>query len=67
MRGGQEVNREEGFWDVEADGAAGVHWLTHHAEPRRVLPGGNYSVTLYIDSIAQRTADFNILYYVPAE
>jgi len=67
MRGGREVSREEGFWDVEANGTEGVHWRAYHAEPRQVLPGGNYSVTLYIDNIAQRTADFNIRYYVSAE
>jgi len=64
-RGGQEVAREESFWDVDADGTEGTHWVTYQDERGRVLPGGNYSVTLYVENIAQRTADFRILYYVP--
>jgi len=66
-RNGQEVAREEHFWDVEADGTEGTRWVTHYDEQGRVLPGGTYNVTLYIENVAQRTADFRILYYVPPE
>ena len=65
MLNGQEVAREEHFWDVEADGTEGTRWVTHYDELGQVLYGGNYSVTLYIDNVAQRTADFGLLYYVP--
>ena len=65
MRNQQEVAREEHFWDVDSDGAEGVRWVVYYDEDRRVLPGGQYSVTLYIDDVAQRAAEFRILYYVP--
>ncbi len=64
-RNGQEVTREEHRWDVERDGTAGTYWVSHHSELGRTLPGGNYSVTLYIENAAQQTADFNVRYYVP--
>jgi len=64
-RSGQEVAREENLWDVELDGTEGTHWVTYQNERGQVLPGGSYSVTLYIQNVAQRTADFNVLYYVP--
>lgn len=67
MRNGQEEAREEHFWDVEADGTEGTRWVAHYAELGRVLSGGSYSVTLYIDNVAQSTADFRILYYAPPE
>ena len=67
MRNGEEVSRQEGFWDVEADGTAGTYWVVYYDERRGLLSGGNYSVTLYIDDVVQRTVDFNILYYVPRE
>ena len=65
MLNGQEVAREEHLWDVEAGGVAGTRWVAHYDELGQVLYGGNYSVTLYIDNVAQRTADFRLLYYVP--
>ena len=67
MRNGQEVAREEHFWDVETDGTEGTRWVAYHDERGVVLPGGNYSVTLTIENAVQRTADFNIRYYVPLE
>lgn len=66
-RNGQEVAREEHFWDAETDGTAGTRWVAYYDERGRVLSGGTYSVTLYIENIAQRTAEFNVLYYVPSE
>jgi len=66
-RGGREAGREEDFWDTDADGTEGTHWVTYQNERGQVLAGGNYSVTLYIENVAQRTADFNIRYYVPPE
>jgi hypothetical protein len=66
-RGGQEVARDEDFWDIDADGTEGTGWVSYQNELGQVLPGGNYSVTLFIDNVAQRTADFNIRYYVPPE
>lgn len=65
MRNGEAVARQEHFWDVEADGAEGTRWAAYYDDLGRVLPGGNYSVTLYIDDVAQSTADFRLLYYVP--
>jgi len=67
MRSGQEVKRQEKFWDVAVAGTEGTHWAVHYGEAGQLLPGGTYSVTLYIKNIAQRTADFSILYYVPVE
>lgn len=67
MRNGQEIWREEHFWDAEADGTEGTYWVTYHDETGRVLPGGSYSVTLSIENVVRGTADFNILYYVPSE
>lgn len=65
MRNDQEVARQEGFWDVEAFGARGTRWVAHYDESGRALPGGNYSVTLYIENVAQQMGEFNIRYYVP--
>ncbi len=67
MRYGREVAQEEYFWDVGTDGAEGTHWVAYHNELGRVLSGGNYSVTLYIDGVVHGTTDFRILYYVPRE
>jgi hypothetical protein len=66
-REGEDVAREEHFWDVAADGTEGTRWVAYHDPRGRTLPGGTYSVTLYIENVAQRTADFNIRYYVPPE
>jgi hypothetical protein len=67
MRNGEEVARQERLWDTEAAGAEGTHWIARYDELGRVLPGGSYSVTLYIENIARRTAGFDIRYYVPPE
>jgi hypothetical protein len=64
MRDDQEVAREEGFWDVETYGAEGTRWVAHYTEAGQPLSGGDYSVTLYVDNIAQSTADFNVQFYV---
>ncbi|MEA3341431.1 MAG: hypothetical protein U9R15_15815, partial [Chloroflexota bacterium] len=66
-RNGQEAAREERFWDLEAGGVEGARWVAHYNELGRVLPGGSYSVTLYIDDVAQSAADFRILYYAPPQ
>jgi hypothetical protein len=67
MRNGEEVAREEHFWDIEADGPSGTRWVTYHDERGVSLPGGNYSVTLYVETVSQGTAEFNVLYYVPPQ
>ncbi|MBL7064349.1 MAG: hypothetical protein ISS49_09140 [Anaerolineae bacterium] len=64
---GEEVARQEEFWNVEDAGTAGTRWVAYYNERGRVLPNGSYNVTLYIGNVAQRTADFNILYYVSSE
>jgi hypothetical protein len=64
-RNGAEVAREERFWDVEADGTQGKRWVTYYDKDRQQIPGGNYSVMLYIEDVVQSTAEFTILYYVP--
>jgi len=66
-RNDQEVAREEHFWDVETDGTKGRRWVVYYDERGQTLPGGNYSVTLYIDNVAQRTAEFSIRFYVPPQ
>ncbi len=66
-RNAQEVAREERFWDVASDGTEGTRWVAYYIEGGRTIPGGDYSLTLYIENVAQRTADFSILYYVPRE
>jgi len=66
-RNGQEVAREEHFWDVETDGTEGTRWVVYYDERGWTLPGGNYSVTLYIENVAQRTAEFSIRFYVPPQ
>jgi hypothetical protein len=67
MRNGEEVAREEHFWDIEAYAPSGTRWVTYHDERGVPLPGGNYSVTLYVENALQGTAEFNVLYYVPPE
>ncbi|MDY7079213.1 MAG: hypothetical protein SXV54_20050 [Chloroflexota bacterium] len=64
-RNDQEVAREEHFWDVESDGTEGTLWVTYHVEQGRTLSGGNYSVRLYIENIAQSQANFDVTYYTP--
>ena len=66
-RSGKELAREEHFWDVETGGTEGTRWVAYYDESGRALPGGSYSVTLYIENVAQSTAEFNILYYVPRQ
>ncbi len=69
MRNGEEEARQGGLWDVEAGGTEGTYWVTYHDEADKVLTGGAYSVTLYIENVAQSTpGEFNIIaYYVPPE
>jgi len=67
MRNGQQVTRKEYLWNVETDGTEGTRWVAYHDEAGRTLSGGTYSVTLYIENIAQSTAEFTILYYVPQQ
>lgn len=62
-RNGLEVGRQEYSWDEATLGTAGTHWAAYHDDYGRPLAGGNYSVTLYIDDVEQRTAGFSILYY----
>jgi hypothetical protein len=66
-RSGQEVARQEGFWDVESAGTQGTRWVAYYDPRGAVLPGGTYSVTLAVENIVQRSADFQILFYVPPE
>jgi hypothetical protein len=65
-RNDTEVAQDERFWDVEADGTQGRLWVTYYAKDRQQIPGGEYNVTLYIEGVAQSTAEFTILYYVPS-
>lgn len=67
QRNGQEVARQEGFWDVESAGMQGRRWVAYYDPRGMVLPGGAYSVTLAIANAVQRSADFQILFYVPRE
>jgi hypothetical protein len=67
QRGGQEVARQEGFWDVASAGTRGRHWVAYYDPRGMVLPGGTYSVTITIGDAIQRSADFQILFYVPRE
>jgi len=62
-RNGLEVGRQERFWNEKAFGTEGTCWTAYYDEYGRPLAGGNYSVTLYIDNVEQRTAGFRILYY----
>jgi hypothetical protein len=66
-RNNEEIAREERFWDEEADGTQGTHWVAYYNQDGRTIPGGNYAVTLYIENVAQRTAEFSVLYYVPRQ
>jgi len=66
-RNGNEVAREERFWNVDTGGTEGTRWVAYYDERGQVLAGGTYSVTLYLEDVAQRTADFQILYYVSRE
>lgn len=67
QRNGQEVARQEGFWDVGSAGTQGRRWVAYYDPRGMVLPGGAYSVTLAIENAIQRSADFQILFYVPRE
>lgn len=62
-RSGLEVARQEWFWSEKADETEGTQWAAYYDVYGQTLPGGNYSMTLYMDSAEQRTADFRILYY----
>jgi hypothetical protein len=64
-RNEDEIERQEGFWDVDAFGAKGTRWVAYYDESGRVLPGGNYSVILYIENVAQEVAEFSVRYFVP--
>jgi hypothetical protein len=66
-RDGQEVARQEEFWNVESAGTRGTRWVAYYNENGQVLPGGAYSVTLTVGNVVQRSADFQILFYVPPE
>jgi hypothetical protein len=66
-RNEQEVAHQEGLWDMATAGMKGKYWVAYYDERGQTLPGGDYSVTLYIDGVAQRMASFRILYYVPPE
>lgn len=66
-RGGQEVARQEGFWDVAGAGTQGRRWVAYYDPRGAVLPGGTYSVTIAIADTVQRSADFQIRFYAPRE
>jgi hypothetical protein len=66
-RNEQEVARQEKVWDVASTGMEGTLWVAYYDEGGRTLPGGDYKVALYINSVIQSAVDFNILYYVPPE
>jgi hypothetical protein len=63
MRAGEEVGRQEAFWNAAILGTEGTHWVTYYNSNGSVLAGGAYSVTLYIDNLAQQTADFDIRFF----
>lgn len=67
-RNGQEVKREEYTWVATSDDGVdqGRFWVVYYDENGRTLPGGDYTVTLYIDNVAQAQAEFHITYYVAA-
>jgi hypothetical protein len=60
MREGEEVGRQEAFWNAEVLGTEGTYWVSYYDSNGSLLPSGAYSVTLYIDSAVQQTADFDI-------
>jgi hypothetical protein len=66
-RSGEEISREEGFWDTEADGTKGSTWVTYFDPGGQVLPSGRYSLTLYAENMLMGAADFDVLAYVPRE
>jgi hypothetical protein len=64
MRNGEEVEREEGPWDVERYGAEGTRWVVTRAPVvGDVLFGGAYTVTLAIEGDVAGEATFRIQYY----
>jgi len=67
-RNGREVKREEYTWMATPadDLEQGRFWVVYYDENGRALPGGDYTVTLYIDNVAQDQAEFHITYYVTA-
>lgn len=62
-RSNEEIARQEAFWDEERDGQQGTYWAAYYDDLGRVLPGGAYRVTLYIDNVEKQTAEFTILTY----
>jgi hypothetical protein len=66
-RAGQEVARQEAFWDLETSGTEGTHWTVYNTANGLPIPGGPYSVTLTIADAVQGTAGFDVTYYVPPE
>jgi hypothetical protein len=65
-RAGQEVAREEHVWisDPTTADAKGRLWVAYYNENGRPLAGGDYTVTLYIENVAQSEAAFRINFYV---
>jgi len=51
----------------ETGGTESTHWIAYYDDRGRMLPGGNYSVVLYIDNVVQHTAEFNIRHDVPQQ
>jgi hypothetical protein len=66
-RNGQEIARQGGFWDIEAFGAEGTRWVVYYDAEGQTLPGGDYTVTLFIEDEARRRREFNIRYYVASQ
>ncbi len=66
-RNEQEVARQEGRWDLDSAGSEGTTWVAYFDPNGRPIPGGNYSVTLFLDDVPQSSASFTVRFYVPAQ
>ncbi|MGD1993719.1 MAG: hypothetical protein PVI59_11045 [Anaerolineae bacterium] len=64
MRNNEEIARESHLWDIAEAGRSGTRWVVYFEPDGRVLRGGDYSVSLYIEGELQTTASFQIEYHV---
>jgi hypothetical protein len=63
-RGAEEIGRERSVWDVAEAGRSGTDWVVYFEPDGRVLRGGEYAVSLYIEGELEATASFRIQFYV---
>lgn len=57
---GQEIARHEEIWHVDQGGTEGTTWATYYDPSGQPIAPGEYSVTLFLNSVAQHSATFTV-------